>query len=110
MEDALSWHLDPDTSALHLSGEPDATEAEQLARAVADLVLPPGPLLVELDELDVEDGVAVAHLVNAVRAIAASRVVTLRHCPQMLAHTLYKVGDLQRIRLEAPRHDEAWGA
>ena len=47
-------------------------------------------------------------MVNAVRALRDRwGHAELRHAPQMLAHTLYKVGDLRsRITLVAPREDE----
>ena len=61
----------------------------------------------------VVDGVAEAWvlrgLVDLVRTLrdAAGHIVLLG-APQMLAHVLYKVGDLEqgRIRLVAPRSDE----
>jgi DNA repair protein RadC len=60
----------------------------------------------ELLELDLEDGVAVAETINALRALLDHHgSLTLLHAPQMLAHTLYKVGMLQdgRIVLVQPR-------
>lgn len=57
-------------------------------------------------DLDLEDGVAVVETVNAVRALLSQHnALTLRHAPQMLAHTLYKIGLLEdgRLLLIAPR-------
>ena len=60
----------------------------------------------DLLDLDLEDGVAVVETVNAVRALlAAHGQLILHHAPQMLAHTLYKVGMLEdgRLVLVEPR-------
>jgi len=94
------------------SGEIEAAESEAFAAslvAAAQRVI--GPLLFELDELDLEDGVSVARTISALRLAAAGRSsVTLRNAPQMLAHTLYKVGMLDTFTLIDPRHDEGHGA
>ena len=65
----------------------------------------PTPTL-DLLDLDLEDGVAVAESVNAVRLLLAHHGgLTLRFAPQMLAHTLYKIGMLRsgQLVLESPR-------
>jgi hypothetical protein len=66
-----------------------------------------GPDL-ELGELDLDEGVAVAEAVNAVRALAGLwGPLRLHEAPQMLAHTLYKVGALgPHLVLVDPRSDE----
>ncbi len=63
---------------------------------------------VDLADLDVDDGVAVTFVVDALRALRARGAVTVRAAPQMVAHTLYKVGDLRGggFVLVAPREDE----
>ena len=99
---------------LRLEGDLSAEEAAHLAAQGPHMPLPPaGHLCLRLADLDTEDGVAVAELINLVRALAA-RVerLTLDSAPQMLAHTLYKVGMLEdgRIRLVAPRTEEGLGA
>jgi hypothetical protein len=54
----------------------------------------------DLLDLDLEDGVSVAETVNALRILLAHHgTMTLLHAPQMLAHTLYKIGMLQDGRL-----------
>ena len=61
---------------------------------------------IDLSELEIEDGPGMATLVTRLREVAHRRGgLCLRHCPQMLAHTLYKVGMLQdgRLQLVAPR-------
>lgn len=65
----------------------------------------------DLEGLDLDDGLAAAawhDLVRRLRDMSPSGFVTLVRAPQMLAHTLYKVGDLRdgRIVLVAPRSDE----
>ena len=72
----------------------------------------------DLALLDVDDGVAMAELTGWLRglrdaaAAEGARGLRLREAPQMLAHTLYKVGDLRdgRMILVDPRSDEGrWG-
>ena len=68
----------------------------------------PGVWRLDLDELEIDDGAALAELISALRAVARAGPVELWAAPQMLAHTLYKVGELDRgeIRLVEPRSDE----
>ena len=75
---------------------------------------PADPVDVDLAELEFErdDGVLVAGWIDRVRALLREHGrVNLRHCPQMLAHTLYKVGLLRdgRIVLIDPREEEPYG-
>ena len=91
-----------------VAGEVDAAAAEGLLTGIQRVVTP-GRLVLDLAELELTDGVAVAIAVDAVRALAAARgAVELRSAPQMLAHTLYKCGLLsgERITLHAPRVEE----
>ena len=69
------------------------------------------PLELDLDELELDTGIEVARKVDELRALAAVRVVVLRGCPQMLAHTLYKAGLLRsgRIVLASMREEEPYG-
>jgi len=63
----------------------------------------------DLYGLDIDTGVATAAWHAAIRRIRDDRGrVLLVDAPQMLAHSLYKVGDLRdgRIQLESPRTDE----
>lgn len=92
----------------------EAVGAEGLALAEALGALPTaGEVVLDLADLDLEDGVAVAHLVTGLRALRArcDRLV-LVDAPQMLAHTLYKVGALSDpgLALVTPRQDEGMGA
>lgn len=67
---------------------------------------------VDLSELDIEDGVAAAEAVNAIRLLHR-RVDSLElvSAPQLLAHNLYRTGLLldAGIVLRAMREDEAYG-
>ena len=96
---------------LALVGELDGDTVEALldalARAAADE--PPGPLSLDLGELELLDGVAVARAVTALRALLPRHSpLTLRDAPQMLAHTLYRVGALEdgRLRLNGLSAEE----
>lgn len=66
----------------------------------------------DLSELDIEDGVAATHAVNAVRMLCAQvSVLYLKGAPQVLAHNLYRTGLLAEggIELVDMRQDEAYG-
>ena len=91
-----------------VAGELDAAGAEGLLAGV-QAVAAPGRLALDLSELELTDGVAVAIAVDAVRVLAATQgAVELRAAPQMLAHTLYKCGLLSsgQIALCDPRVEE----
>lgn len=62
----------------------------------------------DLGDLDLDDGPALAALVTLVRRLSDNGLVTVFEAPQMLAHTLYKVGMLRggRLVLLAPRMDQ----
>lgn len=65
-----------------------------------------------LDELDIADGVAATQAVNAVRHLLSIQPsLSIHGAPQVLAHNLYRTGELVegRITLEAMREDEAYG-
>lgn len=67
---------------------------------------------VDLGEVDVDRGRDVNALVDRLRALARpGKPVVVHACPQMLAHTLYKVGDLARgwIILASVRDEEPHG-
>jgi hypothetical protein len=57
-------------------------------------------------------GVALSHWVDHLRErVRASGRVIVHHCPQMLAHTLYKTGMLRdgRVVLVDAREEEPYG-
>ena len=69
-------------------------EIDGAARAIT------GPLRLELGELELLDGVAVARAVTGLRALLARHgALELFEPPQSLAHTLYRVGALEDGRL-----------
>ena len=72
----------------------------------------PDPPELDLAELEFERGVELTHWVDEVRArLRTHGRLRVRHCPQMLAHTLYKVGMLRDGRLELvdTREEEPYG-
>lgn len=82
---------------ISVDGEVDEGAVEALAAdllaASLDLT---GPLTLELGGLELLDGVAVAELCTALRALRARHGrLSLEEAPQMLAHTLYRVGALE---------------
>ncbi|MBL8617221.1 MAG: hypothetical protein JNM72_16545 [Deltaproteobacteria bacterium] len=98
-------------------------EGALLPGALADHAPPPDWLSqahpnthldVDLCELDIESGEALAALITTLRAWAAAataagaRGLRLVEPPQHLAHTLYKIGALQGdlIVLHAPRAED----
>lgn len=98
-------------AAVALEGELRGAEAEALGTALAGLEAR-SELTLELTELELADGVATALAVTALRALLARvGTLTLVGAPQMLAHTIYKVGMLGgALRLVEPRSDEGFGA
>ena len=86
--------------------EGDITDPDAAAFRDALIAHGRGHSWLDLLDLDLLDGVSVAETVNAIRRLLAEQgSLTLAHAPQMLAHTLYKVGMLQdgRLQLVAPR-------
>jgi anti-anti-sigma regulatory factor len=68
-----------------------------------------GIIRLDLRGLDVDDGVAIAIAVNALRQLASRAAkLILVAAPQMLCHNLYRIGllDGDRIQLEDMREDE----
>ncbi len=85
-----------------VEGALEGSSADALAEALAqaEREIPPGPLRLDLDGLELLDGVATARAVTALRALLARRgALVLVAPPQMLAHTLYRVGALEDGRL-----------
>jgi ABC-type transporter Mla MlaB component len=105
---ALEWELHGST--LIIAGElvsPDQIRPPSQLLGGNNENGPPIGIL-DLSELDIEDGPALARLVSWIRLLAARRPLRLDEAPQMLAHTLYKIGALEggRIELRAPRMDQ----
>lgn len=103
------WDVD---GALVLRGDLVGAALPALAAAVwaLDAARPVGFCrLLDCQDLELEDGVAMARMVDLIRALGARwGEITVDRAPQMLAHSLYKPGLLQsgQIRLRAPREDE----
>ena len=101
-----------DAPRITVGGSVDATSARAFATVleldVAALSVGDGTIHLDLDDLELDDGSAVAEAINALRKLLLKAAVVVHHAPQMLAHTLYKTGmlDSERIRLEAPRVEE----
>ena len=108
---SLTTGLEVTVTAEVLSLGGDLTRANGSVLEAWLQTLPPISVL-DLSELDIEDGVAATHMVNAVRMLR-SRVARLQivAAPQVLAHNLYRTGLLAQggIELEAMREDEAYG-
>ena len=108
--DDAAWAItQPAGQWVYAEGDLDAaaavafrTELETVLRAQ------PPPRRLDLRDLELLDGVAVAEVVNAIRAVVGEDGLEIEGAPQMLAHTLYKVGDLRdgRLQLRNPRQDE----
>jgi anti-anti-sigma regulatory factor len=67
------------------------------------------PRVIDLRDVETEDGPGLARLVTSLRRRAEQGPpLVLVQCPQMLAHTLYKAGVLGagRIRIESVREEE----
>jgi hypothetical protein len=74
--------------------------------------VPPSPHVLDMRDLEVDDGPALARLVSRLRALVEEHgALELHACPQLLAHTLYKAGLLRsgRIRLISVRDEEPYG-
>ena len=101
-----------DASRITVGGNVDKECAQAFAAAlerdVPALALGERTIHLDLDDLELDDGSAVAEAVNALRGLLRSATVVVHHAPQMLAHTLYKTGmlDNDRLSLEAPRVEE----
>ena len=94
----------PDGATLSVSGEIRGESARAFSADLAREALrrgePEGVVYLDLDELDLLDGAAVAETVNALREILNTRRrLEIHRSPQMLAHTLYKAGMLEDGRI-----------
>ena len=98
------------TERLTVDGDGTTEDAALLFKAaLLDAPDRPGPVTIDLFGLDLDTGQATVAWHQTVRLLRDYfGAVTLLEAPQMLAHSLYKVGDLTdgRIRLVSPRSDE----
>jgi anti-anti-sigma regulatory factor len=108
MAEPVQWSWQ--AGALVVEGDLDGGAADAVVDGVTRAWARRGDRdVLDLTDLDVDDGVANARMVDLVRALRdAAGGIVVEGAPQMLAHVLYKVGDLEdgRIRLLHPRSDE----
>lgn len=98
---------------VQVTGDLDSAECNCL-QAFWDCHVPDDLAKLELDlaELDSMDGESVAVMVNLIRqAVDGGAAVRVVRAPQMLAHTLYKIGMLipTGVELVEPRVEEPYG-
>jgi len=95
-------------AGLRLAGTLGAENAGSLLERLGEK-----PLLQELDldELEIEGRDAALEAVDAVKGLLEEGPLVLRGAPQILAHTLYRVGLLERGRLTLrdTRQEEPYG-
>lgn len=97
-----------------IAGDLSEANAMEFAQRINALSLEPNSAItLNLHGLDIDDGVALATVVNVIRRLCArtSRLVLIG-APQMLGHNLYRVGllgDGQAIELVDMRQDEPAG-
>ena len=106
------YELRKSTSGAHftLSGDLDSEGAARVLEAMEGQVLGADLTSLDLEELELLDGSAVALMVDLIRLLlSGSKRVEVLKSPQSLAHTLYRVGMLQgdaRLELIEPREEE----
>jgi hypothetical protein len=97
---------------LALSGELSG-RMEWFAGALASTLPATGRITLDMAEFEVEDGVAMTHLINALRQqLRQGRGVTLDGASQLVAHNLYRIGLLDPasgLLLHNTREDEPYG-
>ena len=93
-----------------LSGDLDSEGAARVLEAMEGQVLGADLTSLDLEELELIDGSAVARMVDLIRLLlSGSERVRVLKSPQSLAHTLYRVGMLEgdaRLELIEPRQEE----
>ncbi|HKP12299.1 MAG TPA: STAS domain-containing protein [Blastocatellia bacterium] len=101
----------PDPAAFE--GDVTADNAGEFARQLLALGADAGgEIRLDLRGLDIDDGVAIAVIVNALRQLSSRAAkLILVAAPQMLCHNLYRIGLLGgRIELVDMREDEPAGS
>ena len=93
-----------------LSGDLDAEGAARVLESMEGQALDADLTSLDLEELELIDGAAVARMVDLIRLLLnVSGRVRVFKSPQSLAHTLYRVGMLEgdsRLELIEPREEE----
>ena len=104
----LRFDLD-EGAAFILLGDVDSGGAERVLEAFQSESGQSGTVELLMEDAELTDGVSVTHMVDAVRLLLKSyEQVRLIRSPQMLAHSLYRVGMLQGggLELVEPREEE----
>ena len=106
----LGKSVSDDGAHFTLSGDLDAEGAVQVLEAMEGESLRAEITSLDLEELELIDGAAVARMVDLIRLVlSVSMRVEVLKSPQSLAHTLYRVGMLEgdsRLELVDPRQEE----
>ena len=93
-----------------LVGDLDAEGAARVLEAMESESLRAEITSLDLEELELLDGAAVARMVDVIRLLlSGSDKVRVFKSPQSLAHTIYRVGMLEgdaRLELVDPRQEE----
>lgn len=93
---------------LSLADDPTNEELEGFILALNELCSAQEDLVLDLSQADIDDPVGVVRLAEAIRAASRRFARTrLLRPPQVLAHTLYRVGALEgaRLQVEDPREE-----
>jgi anti-anti-sigma factor len=96
---------------LVVEGDLEADSAGQFESLIAGVeTRPTAEVVLDLSGLDIDDGFALATVVNSLRGLRrrAGRLI-LRGAPQILGHNLYRAGLLGEIELVDMRKDEPGG-
>lgn len=110
----LYFECDPLHNVLTISGDLTRDNANEFERNIATQPLFETEATLELFDLDIDDGVAASAAINGIRHVL-NRVtqLTIVGAPQVLAHTLYRVGMLEgegaRVLLKDTREEEPYG-
>lgn len=110
----LQFDFDPQHNILAISGDLNRSNAGDFEASIAIQPFVEGHAILELIDLEIDDGVAATAAVNGVRQILETVIqVTIVGAPQVLAHTLYRVGMLEgegaRVLLKDTREEEPYG-
>lgn len=99
----MSWEITQKESQLVVIGEVSAENVEEFCCDLLQKYTSEQSL--HLLDFDIVDGVAMARMISTLRTMLPLKIF---FAPQMLAHTLYKIGMLSRasVVLINPRYDE----
>lgn len=108
-EKTLRMRRTSDDSAL-IEGELNSENAVEFESFLRSIEARGETIRLDVGGLDIEDGVALATAINALRELRArfTRVIVER-APQIVGHNLYRLGLLESIELVDMREDEPSG-